>query len=122
MATPSKARGVREGEGGGLVTDEIVEALARRRYEVARLTDKYPGNWLTWEKLAEQPEALTVAFREMFLNGARSDLEAVAPLIAGRALREFAAWYRLQHEQGYVVSAWAAQQADVRADRIEARS
>lgn len=65
-----------------LITDEIVEVLAKRRYEVARLTDKYPANWLTWEKLAEQPEALTVVFREMFLNGARSDLEAVAPLIA----------------------------------------
>jgi hypothetical protein len=29
MATPSKARGVREGEDGGLVTDEHVEAVAR---------------------------------------------------------------------------------------------
>lgn len=69
-----------------LITDEVVDLLAQRRYEVARLTDKYPENWPAWEELQGPHPALTEAFRDAFLNGARADLKAAAPLIAARAL------------------------------------
>jgi len=68
------------------VPDAIVEKVARRRYDVTRLTDKYPENWLSWERLSEQTDALTVAFREAFMNGARGDLAAVYADIQNDAL------------------------------------
>jgi hypothetical protein len=73
MATPSKARGVREGEGGGLITDEIVEVAADGLMEVCY-----------GQELPEAP-----------IDLARAALEAAAPLIAGRALNEAAdTWQR----------------------------
>lgn len=62
-----------------LITDEMVERIARRRYEDHVRIDKYPQNWPTWEDFHG-------VFKESVVAGARAEAEAIAPLIAGRAL------------------------------------
>lgn len=70
------------------VPADLVEILARRRYEASRLTDKYPQNWPAWEDLHGAP--MIDAFRAACTNGARSDLAAVLPLYRASVLEETA--------------------------------
>lgn len=73
-----------------LYDDEIVEALAKRHYDAMVAADKYPENWVSWERLAESERPVNETLRGSILSGARADLKAAAPLIAARALEEAA--------------------------------
>lgn len=96
-----------------LVTDEIVERIARRRYEDHVRIDKYPQNWPTWEDFHG-------VFKDAVYAGARSEAEAIAPLIAAQTLRE-AARAEFQPTFGVSYSGLDAQERMIRrADRIEA--
>jgi hypothetical protein len=66
------------------IDDEIVEALAKRRYDDAARLDKYPESVPAWGNL--RGGGFMDQFRQACLNGVRADLEAVAPLIRRQAL------------------------------------
>jgi hypothetical protein len=69
-----------------LVTDEMVDLLARRQYAAMVRVDKYPENAPTWEDFGGP-------FKERIIEGARAELESFAPLIAGRAFESGARSY-----------------------------
>lgn len=72
-----------------LITDEMVDVLARRHYTAMVRVDKYPQNAPTWEDFGGP-------FKDRIIEGARAELESFAPLIAGRALRNMASRYRAE--------------------------
>ena len=99
-----------------LITDEMAHVAAKARYEA------YPLYKLAADGSTDEPvpwDDLPLASILQRRAAARVALEATAPLIAGQALREFATDYRDRHQRGLVLTAYAADLADERADEHE---
>lgn len=81
----AEEHGVREGDGGGLVTDEIVEAAAAALWD----SRNPPASWASYTAHAvSAADAYSQFMVARTRAEARSAVLASAPLIAGRALRE----------------------------------
>lgn len=92
-----------------LITDAMVETATRANYDAAT----WPGAWAALDSLLQEGGGERAAMREA--------LEAVAPLIAAKALRDEAETYTVTilDALGYKVRAVFTEDLMARADAIE---